>query len=100
MKKVFFLFSLFLVFSCANKSKLAYKQPLVEILTQQENGGANIRFFEIISERAELNMLLNDSNLKRKIKPNDIETSNFIVMSFGPKYKRKNEITILETNVS
>ena len=55
-----------LLLSCGSKSKLAYK-PLYEVLTQQKDGGATIRFFEILNEAKEIKMLLNDSNLRKKI---------------------------------
>jgi len=58
---------------------------LYEVLTQQTDGGASIRFFEILSEENEIVMLQNDEKLKEKIKTNDIQTSNFIVLNMGEK---------------
>jgi hypothetical protein len=60
-------------------------KPLFEVLIQQADGGANIRFFEILSEPNEIAMLQNDDKLKNKIHPNDIQTSNFIVLNMGEK---------------
>jgi len=37
------------------------------VLTQQAHGGANIRFFEILSEPNEIKMFQNDEDLKNKI---------------------------------
>ena len=56
-----------------------------EVLTQQSDGGASIRFFEILSEPKEIAMLENDEKLKDKIHPNDIQNSNFIVLNMGEK---------------
>ena len=97
MKKIIFVFILFIVFSCANKRNVNYKQSLVEIITQQENGGSNIHFFEIITESSELKMLLNDPHLKKKINPTDIQKSNFVVMSLGKKATKGNTITIIDS---
>lgn len=86
MKKIF-LFGLILVlFSCGSSlPKKSEIKPLYEVLTQQTDGGANIRFFEILTEEKEIAMLLNDDKLKHKIKPNDILTSNFVVLNMGEK---------------
>lgn len=85
MKKIVFaLLTVFLV-SCSSSIKQTGKKPLFEVLTQQSDGGANIRFFEILSESNEIAMLQNDDKLKNKIHPNDIQTSNFIVLNMGEK---------------
>ena len=94
MKKIISLFSLILLLSCVSNKKTISPNSLVEILTEQENGGGNIHFYELISERAEMSMLLNDANLKRKIKPDDILNSNFVVLSLGKKYSKGNSISI------
>lgn len=65
--------------------KLTNNKPLYEVLTQQSNGGANIRFFEILSEPNEIKMLQNDENLKNKISPTDIQNSNFVILNMGEK---------------
>ena len=72
-----------LLLSCVSNKKTISPNSLVEILTEQENGGGNLHFYELISERAEMSMLLNDPNLKRKIKSDDIINSNFVVLSLG-----------------
>lgn len=85
MKKVVFtLLSLVLV-SCSSTIKQTENNSLFEVLTQQSDGGASIRFFEILSEPKEIAMLQNDEKLKNKIHPNDIQTSNFIVLNMGEK---------------
>jgi len=73
-----------LLLSCGSKSKLAYK-PLYEVLTQQKDGGATIRFFEILNEAKEIKMLLNDSNLRKKISQEDIQSCNFVILNAGEK---------------
>jgi hypothetical protein len=86
MKKVFFTLVLIsILFSCTPTIKKIESRPLFEVLTQRDNGGASIRFFEILSEPNEIIMLQNDLKLKNKISPMDTQTSNFIVMNMGEK---------------
>lgn len=86
MKKISLLFLTLILISCgATSTKTAVKRPLFEVLTQQSYGGANIQFFEILSEPNEIKMLQNDDKLRKKIKPNDIQNSNFIVLNMGEK---------------
>lgn len=86
MKKIIAITSVCLVFfSCSTQKKTDEKPPLYEILKQEEQGGANFRFFEIITEQKEFKMLLNDPDLKKKIKPSDINTSNFLLLNMGEK---------------
>lgn len=86
MKKIIAIATVCLVlFSCSTQKNTDEKPPLYEILKQEEQGGANFRFFEIITEQKEFKMLLNDSDLKNKIKPSDINTSNFLLLNMGEK---------------
>ncbi|MGZ9736087.1 protease complex subunit PrcB family protein [Flavobacterium sp. GNP002] len=86
MKKIIVSLVVLALFSCgATTTKSSDKNSLYEVLTQQSNGGASIRFFEILSEPNEIAMLQNDENLKNKISPNDIQTSNFLVLNMGEK---------------
>jgi hypothetical protein len=86
MKKIIVSLVALALFSCgATTTKSSDKNSLYEVLTQQTNGGASIRFFEILSEPNEIAMLQNDENLKNKISPNDIQTSNFLVLNMGEK---------------
>jgi hypothetical protein len=85
MKKVVFTLLTLVLVSCSSTIKQTENKSLFEVLTQQSDGGANIRFFEILSEPNEIAMLQNDEKLKDKIHPNDIQTSNFIVLNMGEK---------------
>jgi hypothetical protein len=84
-KAVLFVLTLILVSCGASSSKKSGASSLYEVLTQQADGGASIRFFEILTEEKEISMLQNDEKLKNKIKPSDIQTSNFIVLNMGEK---------------
>lgn len=86
MKKVVLLVLTLILVSCgASLSKKSGANSLYEVLTQQADGGASIRFYEILTQENEIAMLLNDEKLKNKIKPTDIQTSNFIVLNTGEK---------------
>jgi hypothetical protein len=86
MKKVILsVFAITLASCGATSSKSSGTNKLYEVLTQQTTGGANIRFFEILSEPNEIKMLQNDENLKNKISANDVQKSNFIVLNMGEK---------------
>ncbi len=86
MKKIIVSLVAVALVSCgATVTKSSEKSSLYEVLTQQTNGGASIRFFEILSEPNEIAMLQNDENLKNKISSNDVQTANFIVLNMGEK---------------
>ena len=85
MKKVTVALLTLVLVSCSSTVKQTESKSLFEVLTQQSDGGASIRFFEILSEPDEIAMLENDEKLKDKIHPNDILTSNFIVLNMGEK---------------
>ena len=84
-KSILFLLTLILASCGASSVKNTENKPLFEILTQQNDGGANIRFFEIFTEPNEIKMLQNDAKLKNKTSVNDIHNSNFIVLNMGEK---------------
>lgn len=86
MKRIALLTLTLILVSCgASSSKISGTNSLYEVLTQQTDGGASIRFFEILSEKSEIAMLQNDEKLIDKIKPNDIQTSSFVVLNMGEK---------------
>jgi hypothetical protein len=102
MKKVYIIIIVLTFFSCATTTNVNQnKKPLYEVLIQQTNGGAGIRFFEILSEPDEIVMLQKDPKLKNRINPNDIKISNFVIMNLGEKltigYRIEIE-SILETD--
>ena len=100
-KSIHFLLTFILVSCGVSPIKNTAKKPLFEILTQQNDGGANIRFFEILTEPNEIKMLQNDSKLKNKISANDIQTSSFIVLNMGEKATAGYKIgieSVLETD--
>ncbi|HQE33892.1 MAG TPA: protease complex subunit PrcB family protein [Flavobacterium alvei] len=95
MKKIVLFFLTLLLVSCgASSPKKSDSNSLYEVLTNQADGGASIRFFEILSDEKEIAMLQNDEKLKNKIKPNDIQTSNFIVLNMGEKTSGGYKISI------
>ena len=95
MKKILGGLLTILLFSCGAKQTISEKErPLYEILTQQNDGGASIRFYEILTESREIAMLQNDENLRDKIKPGDINTSNFIILNMGEKPSAGYSITV------
>jgi len=102
MKKIILLLLTLILVSCgASSTKKSETKPLFEVLTQQADGGASIRFFEILTEEKEIAMLQNDEKLKNKIKPSDIQTSNFIVLNMGEKTSGGYKISVesaLETD--
>jgi hypothetical protein len=101
MKKVVLTLLTLVLVSCSSSIKQTEKKPLFEVLTQQADGGASIRFFEILSEPNEIAMLQNDDKLKHKIHSNDVQTSNFIVLNMGEKTSGGYEIgveSVVETD--
>ena len=97
MKKVALSLLALALFSCgASSTKNPAKKPLFEVLTQQTDGGGNIHFFEIVSDSREFTMLQNDENLKSKIKPDDINTSNFIILNMGEKSGKGGSIEVVD----
>ncbi len=93
MKKIFLVSTLLIIISCGTK-KVVSTNTLYEVLTEQNDGGASIQFYEILTEAKEIKMLLGDDNLKNKIQEKDIETSNFIILNSGYKNEGNNKIEI------
>lgn len=86
MKNIaFLLLSLILVSCGANAVKTKKILPLYEVLTQQSTGGANIHFYEILTEPNEIKMLQNDPFLKKKISTTDVQKSNFLILNMGER---------------
>ena len=85
MKKIISVLAVFVLISCGAKKTSDSNSPLYEILTEQSDGGGNIKFFEILSEPNEIIMLQNDPLLKDKMKQNDINNSNYVILNMGEK---------------
>lgn len=85
MKKILGLFVSVFVISCGTTKSVDQSTALYEVLTQQSDGGGNIRFFEILSEPNEIRMLKSDESLKGKINEDDITRSNYIILNMGEK---------------
>lgn len=84
MKKVISVVAVFVLISCGAK-KTTDSKGLYEILTQQSDGGGNIKFFEILTEANEIAMLQSDPLLKDKMKQGDISNSNYVILNMGQK---------------
>lgn len=84
MKKVISVLVIFVLASCATK-KATTSTALYEVLTEQTNGGGNIKFFEILTEPNEIKMLENDPLLADKMKHTDISNSNYVILNMGEK---------------
>ncbi len=82
MKKLV-IFTLITFFISCSGTKSVTSKPLYEIISEQPTGGAPIQFYEILSEAKEIKMLLNDPNLKNKVKEKDIKESNFVILNAG-----------------
>ena len=78
MKKAAFSLLSILLFSCgASSVKNTDKKPLFEVLTEQDDGGGTIHFFEIVSDSLDVKLLQNDENLQKKIKQTHSKPYNF-----------------------
>lgn len=84
MKRIISFGSLFLLFACRPAADTTRK-PVYEILSQQDDGGARIPFFELLTEANEIKMLQNDPNLHKKIKAADLSQCNFVILNVGEK---------------
>jgi hypothetical protein len=84
MKKVISVLTVFILISCGS-TKTSDPKALYEVLTEQSDGGGNIKFFEILTEPNEIKMLENDPLLKDKMKQDDINNSNYVILNMGEK---------------
>lgn len=84
MKKVISVLAVFVLISCGAK-KGSDSKALYEVLTEQSDGGGNIKFFEILTEPNEIKMLENDPLLANKMKQADINNSNYVILNMGEK---------------
>lgn len=85
MKKSLSLFCLLILASCSTTKDKDTPVPLYKVLVTSEYGGGSFRFYEIITEEKEFKMLLGDDELRKLVKPTDIQTANFILLNMGEK---------------
>ncbi|MEL1241024.1 protease complex subunit PrcB family protein [Flavobacterium flavipallidum] len=93
-KSILGLLLLTILFSCKSSVNVTEKKPLCEVLLEQNDGGGNINFYEILTEPKEIKMLQNDEKLKRKISTNDLQQSNFVILNMGEKPTGGYSITV------
>lgn len=93
-KSILVLVLMITLFSCKTTVKVPEKKALYEVLLQQNDGGGNINFYEILTEPKEIKMLLGDEKLKGKISANDVQESNFIILNMGEKPTGGYSITV------
>jgi hypothetical protein len=79
-----FVLIAFVLNGCSSSKKVTSNNALYEVLVSNNDGGANIKFYEILTETKEIMMLMGDETLKKKIKKNDLEKSSFIILNAGP----------------
>lgn len=82
-----------LLYSCSS-TKNTVEKPLYEVLVVNNDGGANIKFYEILTEAKEINMLLGDETLGKLIKAKDVATSSYLVLNTGPTKESYNRMKI------
>ena len=86
MKKVISVLAVFVLISCgAKKTADSGSKNLYEVLTEQSDGGGNIKFYEILTEANEIKMLESDPHIAAKMKEDDTKNSNYVVLNMGEK---------------
>lgn len=93
-KSILSLASVLVLFSCTTTKTVGTTNSLYEVLLQQNDGGGNINFYEILTEAKEIKMLLNDEKLKDKISESDVKQSNFVILNMGEKPTGGYSITV------
>jgi hypothetical protein len=82
-----------MLFACSPSKNTASK-VLYEVLVVNNDGGANIKFYEVLTESKEIKMLLGDETLAKLIKPKDINESSFLILNTGPTKEPYNRMKI------
>ncbi|WP_295336276.1 hypothetical protein [Flavobacterium sp.] len=93
MRKIISLLAFIALYSCST-SKATAPLPLYEVLVTNNDGGANIKFYEILTEPKEIMMLLGDETLQKKIKSQDTQKSSFIILNSGPTKETYNRVKV------
>jgi hypothetical protein len=93
MRKYISIIMIAVLYSCSTTKNTPNKQ-LYEVLSVNNDGGANIKFYEILTEEKEIKMLLGDETLAKLIKSKDIVESSFLVLNAGPTKESLNRVKI------
>lgn len=93
MKKVIPLVLILFLAACSS-NKAVVSTSLYEVLVSNNDGGANIKFYEILTEPKEIMMLLGDETLRKKIGKDDTTNSSFIILNSGPTKESYNRIKV------
>ncbi len=94
MKKIA-IFAAIVLAGCSAPKPVA-STALYDVLTQQSQGGATIRFYEILTQENEIRMLMSDEALRGKIRPEDMAKSNFVILNMGEKPTAGHSITVAQ----
>jgi len=92
-KKIISILLVALLYSCSSTKNIE-KKPLYEVLLVNNDGGANIKFYEVLTEPKEIKMLLGDETLGKKIDSNVINNSSFVILNSGPTLENNNKVSI------
>ncbi|MFM7017881.1 hypothetical protein [Flavobacterium sp.] len=92
MRKYLLALVIVLLYSCSSTKTV--NKPLYEVLSVNNDGGANIKFYEILTESKEIQMLLGDETLGKKIKEEDVANSSFVILNAGPTKETINKLKI------
>ncbi len=85
MKKIALLIVVIFFVACGAHKELSKTNSLFSVLASNDYGGNKFQFYEIITEANEFKMFLGDKTLKRLVKPEDINTCNFLLLNMGEK---------------
>lgn len=83
MKKLAFGIMILCAVACSSTKNTTGSKPLYEVLTKQSTGGATIRFYEILTETKEIEMLKGDETIAQKISDSDLTNSTFVILNMG-----------------
>jgi hypothetical protein len=92
-KKIISILAIALLYSWSSTKNIE-KKPLYEVLLVNNDGGANIKFYEVLTEPKEIKMLLGDEILGKKIDSNDTTNSSFVILNSGPTIENYNKVSI------
>ena len=94
MKKIFSVLLVMLLAACGTHKDKSSADKMFSVLVSNDYGGNKFQFYEIISEPEEFKMFLGDKVLKRLVKPDDINTCNFLLLNMGEKDATGYKVTV------